>query len=180
MSLKKEIEAAKKAIFKNKRVKKRIGEKAVEIIRNRTKNRKVLSDGNAKNPQRVSLVRNPDLNPMYVDQRKRLASKKGEFFAPARSNLTLSGQMLKALTYEIQDNFINIFVKDSSRKAVKFSSKPTVNIDSYNYSVGGDKTNAEVAELVSKKRPFLGLAKNEARILEAEFQDIINDVIKKI
>jgi hypothetical protein len=120
------------------------------------------------------------LSPGYVRYRKELVSNKakrfragvgsqkaarkkaiksfGEFFAPARSNLTLTGQLLNALKTRIDTarGEVTVFVADTRR-------------------AGEDLTNAEVAEKVAKGgRPFLGLDRTGrdrvARLVIAELR----------
>lgn len=65
----------------------------------------------------------------------------GPFFSPARSNLTMTGQMLEALVYRLgkKPGTVEVTVKDTGRK-------------------GEDLTNLDVAKKVaSAGRPFLGL-----------------------
>lgn len=67
--------------------------------------------------------------------------KFGEFFSPARSNLTLTGQMLDALKADIDQNSGQaiVYVDDTSRK-------------------DSDLTNKQVAEKVAQDgRPFMGI-----------------------
>lgn len=75
--------------------------------------------------------------------RKKAIKKFGEFFSPARSNLTMTGQMLDALDHSVNSSAgqISVFVKPTQR------------------SDDGDEklTNAEVAKRVQDERPFLRL-----------------------
>jgi len=78
---------------------------------------------------------------LAIFKKKKTIMKLGDFFSPARSNLTLTGQMLDALSYELDSTKaqFSVFVKDTKRS-------------------GDEKTNKEVAVEVAKEgRPFLGL-----------------------
>lgn len=87
------------------------------------------------------------LSPRYVKWRRKVQRglskvKPGPFFSAARSNLTLTGQMLDALDFKADPKRqeFTVFVQDSGRD--------------------DDLTNAEVAKEVAKfGRPFIGLDK---------------------
>lgn len=105
----------------------------------------------------------------YVKQRKKhkqvFPNETGERFGPAKSNLTFSGQMLDALDTEIKDKrsrkTLDVFVKDSRRVAKsKISEKDKFGVLKNTKRVAratSQPTNKEVADFVSKDRPFLGL-----------------------
>jgi len=92
----------------------------------------------------------------------------GRFGAPARSNLTLSGQMLNAIKYDLTAKGFELFIKNNRRRKVhpKHKTKPTL-------------TNEELAEIVSKERPFMALTLEEFRILERKIDRHINRQIRK-
>jgi hypothetical protein len=119
-------------------------------------------------PPTIPLKLKP-LSPNYIEYRKSLvqgeakrlrggilrrsakaASKKakksfGEFFSPARSNLTLTGQLLDAVDsdYDSEAGTVTVFVKATSRTGAE-PDEP--------------QTNAELAVKVAEEgRPFLGL-----------------------
>ena len=85
----------------------------------------------------------------------------GEFGRPTKSNLTLSGQMLKAIAFDYGDTGFRLFIDNSSRKDSKL-------------------TNKKVAEYASEDRPFFALTAGEVRILQRELENIINEIIKRI
>ena len=91
----------------------------------------------------------------------------GEFGSANRSNLTLSGQLLESMTYRVSSKEIYIFIPATKRKRInKFDSS--------------NKTNKEVAEYVSKERPFLAITSGELRILEREVDLIIGEILRSL
>lgn len=93
--------------------------------------------------------------------------KLGEFGSPKRSNLTLSGQMLNSMTFRFSSKEIYIFIPDSSRRKTSKYDK-------------GDKTNKEIADYVSKDRPFMAITSGELRILEREVDLIIGEILRSL
>jgi phage gpG-like protein len=114
---------------------------------------------------RKNLAKFKPLSPFYVEYRRSLLKDKvagatgrftskqkakqkalkkfGDFFSPARSNLTLTGQMLDALDYEIDTSSgsVRVFVEASQRD---------------DDGSGENLSNADVAKKVqSEGRPFL-------------------------
>jgi hypothetical protein len=85
----------------------------------------------------------------------------GDFFSAARSNLTLTGQMLDALTTDVDTTIgqFKVTVKDNNRK-------------------DGEKTNLEVAKEVAKNgRPFLGV---DAKGIDVMRRKVIADLRRKL
>ena len=100
--------------IKSKKVLRATGEFVTDRIYKFTKAGKSLVYGGAK-------LR--PLYPLYVEQRKlysKAGGTKGRLFSPGRSNLTLTGQMLDALTYMLRtrgtNTEIEVFVKSTRRK----------------------------------------------------------------
>ena len=101
---------------------------------------------NRENPDKIKA-----LSPRYVKWRRSLSRKKakvrtGYLFAPGRSNLTLTGQMLDALRQKATpaESTIEVFVENSRRR------------EAGRYE--DELTNAQVARKVAENgRPFLGL-----------------------
>ena len=94
--------------------------------------------------------------------RKRAISKFGPFFSPARSNLTLTGEMLEALTTSVDP------------KNATF----TVSIDPSTRSDG--ENNAEVAKKVAKNgRPFLGIDEKGKEIIIRMIQASLRRSLKR-
>ena len=92
----------------------------------------------------------------------------GRFGAPARSNLTLSGQMLNAIKWELTAQGFEVYIKNTKRRRThpKQSTRPTL-------------TNEELAEIVSRERPFMAITLKEFRILERKIDRHINRQIRK-
>jgi hypothetical protein len=93
--------------------------------------------------------------------------KLGAFGSPKRSNLTLSGQLLESMTYRVSAKEIYIYIPSTSRNKI-------------NKYDNNDKTNKEVAEYVSKDRPFLAITSGELRILEREVDLIIGEILRSL
>ena len=131
----------------SKRAMQEIGNLAVQIIRERTRDGKGVQrpDGN-----RTKLK---PLSPQYIEFRKRFGNL-SPFTSPGRSNLTLTGQMLDSIKV----------VRTSQGKAVV---RPS--------GIREDgKRNADVARWVSRERPFLNLARSEIRLITDEVRRFIN------
>ena len=95
----------------NKQMNKEIGETTVKRIQGEARRQKPL---NAKR-------RFPSLKQMTVAQRKRLAffNKTHPSFGPGKSNLTLTGQLIDAVVFEVRNTSIFISVEESRRKGYK-------------------------------------------------------------
>lgn len=85
----------------------------------------------------------------------------GEFGAPERSNLTLTGQLLNSITEATTLDGFRIYIPNTTRNGSKL-------------------TNAKVYEYVSKARPFFALSNGEFRILQNEFEKIVEQKIQVI
>jgi hypothetical protein len=84
----------------------------------------------------------------------------GDFASPTRSNLTLSGQMLKAIKYRVNRN-IEIFIDDSRRD--------------------DGESNPQIAQWVQDQgREFFALTSDELKIVVKIFDDHVTKSIKKI
>lgn len=176
-SLEKLLKSLQKEVNK-KQYKLRLAKEIRDIIYKRTKARKIVSSDTSE-PEKVSYKKNPSLSNLYVDQRGRIASSKGEFFGKSRSNLTLSGQMLDAMKFKVSRNSIEVFIDDSSRKPITFKRKRRVSGKSKTYDVDTDLSNKDVAEIVAEARPFMNLTKGEVRIITQLFDDILQSLINK-
>jgi hypothetical protein len=104
------------------------------------------------------------LSNSYKKQRSKLSL--GDKGTANKSNLTLTGQMLDAISYEVAKDYFKLYIKASSRYAAKPSWKTPV------------ANNKQVAEYVSKERPFFELADDEKLIIEREFNSIIKNIVK--
>lgn len=104
----------------------------------------------------------------YNEKLKITPPKLGEFGRPEKSNATLSGQMLNALTIDAGESGFRLFIADTPRKKVHPKRK------------ADGLTNKEVAELYAAKRPFMALTEGEVRILKQECENIIREKIKQL
>jgi hypothetical protein len=71
------------------------------------------------------------------------------------------------MTYRVSAKEIYIFIPTSTRRKT-------------NKYDNNDKTNKEVAEYVSKDRPFLAITSGELRILEREVDLIIGEILRSL
>jgi hypothetical protein len=92
------------------------------------------------------------LSDVYMRYRAKLEkiAQMGDHFAPRRSNLTLTGQMLNALTWRTKKNEVEVFVKPTARNdEPKLTQRPRN---------GPRLNNAQVAEDLAKRgRRFIGM-----------------------
>jgi hypothetical protein len=84
----------------------------------------------------------------------------GRYFSPGRSNLTMTGQMLEAMAYTVGGTGYRVFIRDSSRR-------------------DGKLTNAQVAEHVSRDRPFMAIHQGELLILQEELINLTRAAIRQ-
>ena len=85
----------------------------------------------------------------------------GEFFSPRKSNATLTGQMLNAISYRITDSGVTFFIDKKIRKE-------------------GGASNFEVAEFYSEARPFFGLTSDERQVIAREIENELRKLVLKI
>ena len=126
------------------------------------------------------------LSPTYVDYRKGLIKfekrkgklvpifpKKGEKFPspvtgefgkPGKSNLTLTGQMLKAISYTASYGAVKVFIADTQRE------------DTAKAGI----TNADIAQKVQDDgRPFFYLTDTEVRTIQTKVFNKVRDNLRK-
>ena len=89
----------------------------------------------------------------------------GEFASPGKSNLTLTGQMLRAIGKSISNGRITLSILNSTRRDPNKKKQ---------------LTNKQVAEFVSKDREFFALTEGEQRIIIAEYRKILKALAKRI
>lgn len=85
----------------------------------------------------------------------------GEFFDAKRSNLTMTGQLLDSIAEENTLDGIRIYIPNTVRKNSKL-------------------TNLQIYGYVTKERPFFALTDGEYRILQNEYEKIVQEKIKVI
>lgn len=70
----------------------------------------------------------PALKSSTISRRKQLAkyNQTGKPFRPRLSNLTLTGQLIDAIKFKANKDFVEIFVEDSAREPYVISSKGTL------------------------------------------------------
>lgn len=171
-----DIQADIKKIISDQSFLKKIGLLIRDIIYRRVKNGYGVDNDSRELPRQVRLE---PLSPYYKAWRAGkpyyYVNKKGErvktyppihsageFYAHGRSNLTLSGQMLNAISYRVQNNVIKVYINDSNRR-------PVTKYDKSN------KSNREIAEYVSIRRPFFAVTDSEQRILTKEISNQVKN-----
>ena len=170
LKLEKQLKKLFKAATSTRNVKK-IADKSADIIFKRTK----AGFGVTRNKRQKKRLQR--LSAQYIKQRRGLVEfttsggkkvkfrvtpkKLGSFAAARKSNLTLSGLMLDSMRTKARRAKFRIDIKPSSRPDSKFN-------------------NRQLAELVSKDRPFLALTDGEKRIILNAYREIINKLAKKI
>ncbi len=131
-----------------------VAEKAIEIIRTRTRLGYGVGPGTSGTGDRFKLA---SLSSSYILHRKRNAGRLSSFTSPSRSNLTFSGQMLQSMT-------------------AVFLAPGSVVID-FTGSRSDGEDNAQIAKYVSGKRPFLNLSKNEVEQLKSFHASVFGDLL---
>ena len=96
-----------------------------------------------------------------VKRKKATPMKLGRYGTPRRSNLTLTGQMLEALSYKVGGGNVQISVKGTRRK-------------------GSPLNNKKLAKLVSEQgRPWLALTNSEWKVLQKRVRSFLTKEIQK-
>ena len=86
----------------------------------------------------------------------------GEYGSPNKSNLTLSGQMLNSMSFDIKKFGFVVMIPETARRGAKF-------------------TNAQLARWVSKAgRPFMNLTAGEERIVKSRMRKTIQRQLRKL
>lgn len=85
----------------------------------------------------------------------------GEFASPNKSNLTMTGQMLKSMTFKISKIGFTILIPETVRR-------------------GSKVTNAQIARWVQKDRPFMNLTAGEVRIVKSRMKNQIMKRLRKL
>lgn len=143
------------------------GDLATERIYKMTKTGYSLASG-----QKEKIAK---LSDWYMTYRRKYQENAptGEFFSPRRSNLTLSGQMLEALTYSIDRarRTVKVFVEASQRSPNPY---PLKGREEQNLN------NAQVAREVARRgRPFIGLDLEGRRRIRNEIQSILRRTLRR-
>lgn len=168
-------------------VKKRMGKLLKDIIYRRVKSGKGVTSEIAENPEHQKLKelsksyikmrqtatgthytakkapksKQKKITAIYRKERKGAPIKTGEFFSPGRSNATFTGQMLNSMRDIATLKGFKIYIPPTKRNGSKL-------------------TNAQVYKFFSKDRPFFAVTPGEMRILQNEFDKIVQEKIKVI
>jgi hypothetical protein len=95
----------------------------------------------------------------------------GKFGKAKRSNLTLSGQMLDALSSKAEKGGITVFVKNTLRRPIK---------KKQGKAIKQQNTNAEIADFVSDQgRPFLNYTNQEIRQITFQWKRKVEKELNK-
>lgn len=100
----------------------------------------------------------------YVEMRERNKSSLGDLAKPKTSNATATGQMLKAMTYQMKSNGFLLFVQNTTRSKELSGASPKL-------------TNKEVAKYYSIKRDVFAFSEPELqRIIRKAKSDLLKIV----
>ena len=146
------LTSVKHTITLNQNDKKELAKSAVDQIRKRTR----LGWG-VKNGKKVKLEK---LTEKYIKTRKKHSSNLDKTkTTPKKSNLTATGQLLKAINYKVVGKGIVLLISGSRRTELT-GSIPKL-------------SNNALRDFVEELRPFFELAEFERRKLEREMKKII-------
>lgn len=141
LELKKELEKLSGVAFKQ-----RIARQARDILYNRVKSGFGIK-GSGKNIAREKLKA---LSPLYIESRKSM--RLGKFGSPGRSNITLTGETLEAISIKILPQGFALYFTNQNHPVHRF-------------------TFAQIANYVEEGgRPFFNLTTDERRIIEREVE----------
>lgn len=114
---------------------------------------------------RKGLVRFATIRGVVVPLRKDIkAPKLSSDTTPTTSNLTATGQMLRAMVGEAAGTIIRITIK--GKRTSELSGEPKL-------------TNNQVRKYVEEDRPFFGLTRKERTIIEQNAAEIIKQEIRR-
>lgn len=86
----------------------------------------------------------------------------GEFGRPDKSNLTMTGQLLSSMSFEVKKFGFMVYIPETARR-------------------GSRITNAQLARYVSRKgRPFMNLTAGEHRVVKSRMKSQIQKRLKKM
>lgn len=128
---------------KSKELKDEIAKQAVHLIKTRTRGRKLDNTGKPFKSLAETTIQKRRYYQRYLHQSTR----------PATNHLTMTGQLIDAIRSKTEGTKIIVSVPPSPRRPIKPSHKKP------------DATNEDVAGYVQKKRPFMGLTKEDTRKL---------------
>lgn len=143
--------------------KRQLAEAAKKIIYRRTKAGKgVDNNGNPETLKKLATSTITYRSQVFNSRFSAIgALGPGEFFSPRKSNATLTGQMLNAISYNITADGIKFMIERSARGE-------------------GGPSNFEVAEYYSKDRPFFNLSDDERRVIARQIEDELRKIVLKI
>lgn len=86
----------------------------------------------------------------------------GEFGRPGKSNLTLSGELLNSMSYDVTKTGFLVIIPETRRRTGKI-------------------TNAQLAKYLSKQgRPFMNLTAGESRILKSRMKKQVQKKLRQL
>jgi hypothetical protein len=155
------------------------GQLAVNNIKGRTRQGKDLSaggkaDSNADRSQ-------PPLSRSWIEQRQRLAAfnQTHPAYSPKRSNLTLTGQLLDAVSFRVKNNRAEVFVAESTRRGYAYV--PSRGPRKGQTVTAKAPTNAKLAEFLGEQgRFFLGLSPKEKKIISNRVRQLLRKALARV
>lgn len=148
----------------DKAMHKLVGDQAVKMVYKRVKSGRGVTSLASKSPGLKGLT---GLSKGYIKQRRRTGVP-GKDGSPSKSNLTYTGQMLEALSFEVSKYGFEILVKDTIRRA-----KGGVR-------AGVGMSNSKVAKYTQEQRPWLSFSKSEQKDLSEMYRGEFRKAIKKL
>jgi hypothetical protein len=130
----------------DKRILQELGELVVEIIRERTR------DGKGVKAPGANTTRLKPLSKKYIQWRSKFGGLSSET-SPSTSNLTLTGEMLDSLSFDVRNGRLVVNVTGAS--------------------------NIKKAIYVSEERPFANLSKGEQTKLLKELERLMKAAVNK-
>lgn len=176
----KDLEETKR-YFSSSEYKKMIGKDIVKAIYSRTKSGVGVSS-DSRNPVLTGETKLKALSQDYIEQRKK-TPKKGELFAPSRSNLTRTGLLLSAISFFTNSTSIVVYI--GKKEYPKRRSFGVFGIKLFTINKGGSSksiSTQDVAEYVRKDRPFFALSSKQFGVLierlNRDFRDRFRRLLK--
>lgn len=119
----------------------------------------------------------PRLKESTINNRERYARQLSRDTSPNESNLTASGQLLKAIISEITANSLKFSINDKTRKKWP---KPISKDRQLRLSFSKTSTNNEIREHLEKKGfKFFGLSDFDMEELGKETKNLVLEILKR-
>jgi len=149
------------------------GTEAVRLIGSNTRAGRDLTAGGKKNAE--AATRQPKLSARWIAQRERISKHNttSDVYGPTRSNLSLTGQLINALTFKVVNNAVVLEVAATPRTPYKHvPTKGPNKGKAITYKTPAD--NRTLAQYLSEQgRYFVGLTNKEKAIISNQIRQLI-------